>query len=177
MIVVLEGCDCVGKTTFAEMLSKKTGYKIEKGSSFEISKLGADAMYRHMKSLLQKDNIIIDRFFYSNLVYGELFGYPMMNMEQINDLNNDLSKKGLVIYLKAKPSTIQERMYNRGDDMVSHSDINDILNGYKMWMGDAFVTPRTMLSLDTTQLNPNIATSMVCEMLNQDMLKTHIKAT
>ena len=176
MIIVLEGCDCVGKTTFAEMLSEKTGYEVVKGSSFEISELGADGMFEHMMSLLDRDNIIIDRFFYSNLVYGKLYDYPLMTIDQYIQLSIKLNKRALVIYLNAQPHVIAERMLSRGDDMIKVEDINKILDGYNKDINGLFM-PKTMLSLNTTNSNFNIATAMVKEIVEGDMLKTYIKTT
>lgn len=176
MNIVLEGCDCVGKTTFAQMLSQKTGYEIVKGSSFQIAELGQDGMFEHMMGLLDRDNIIIDRFFYSNLVYGKLYNYPMMNIMQYAKLTTKLNKKALVIYLQASPFVIKERMATRGDDMIKAQDIDKILDTYNEDINGLFM-PKAMLSLDTTQSDFNIATAMVAEMVDGEMFKTYIKAT
>lgn len=176
MIIILEGCDCTGKTTFAEMLSQKTGFEIVKGSSFEISELGDFGMYEHMWNLLDKDNIIIDRFLYSNLVYGSLYNYPMMQPMQYMSLVQKLNRTSLVVYLQASQFVIAERMASRGDDMIKIQDINRILDSYNANINGIFM-PKAMLSLDTTNSDFNIATAMVNEIIRQDMTKTYIKAT
>lgn len=176
MIYILEGCDCVGKTTFAEMLAEKTGYEIVKGSSFEISELGADGMFEHMMSLLDRNNIIIDRFFYSNLVYGELFKYPMMKLEQYDALKEKMNKKAFLIYLHAPLTTIRKRMENRGDDMIKFENVSDILSLYNATLNGSF-RPKLHLSLSTYDSDFNIATAMVKEMADSDMFKTYIKTT
>jgi thymidylate kinase len=176
MIVIAEGCDCVGKTTFAEMLAEKTGYEVVKGSSFEIAELGQFGMYEHMWKLLDRDNIIIDRFLYSNLVYGSIYNYPMMQPIQYHSLVQKLNKTAIVIYLQAHQYVIAERMATRGDDMIKVQDINLILDSYNNNINGVFM-PKTMLSLDTTDSDFNVATSMVKDMIDSDMLKTYIKAT
>lgn len=173
-IIVLEGCDCVGKTTFAEMLAKKTGYEIVKGSSFEISELGADGMYEHMMELLDRDNIIIDRFFYSNLVYGKLYRYPMMDVSQYMNLATKLNQRALLVYLQASPFIIAERMAKRGDDMIKIADINGIVEEYSNEITGRFM-PKMMISLDTTISDFNIATGMINEIISQDLTKTYIR--
>lgn len=148
-IIILEGSDCVGKTTFAQMLHEKTGYEIAKGSSFEISELGAKGMYEHMMDLLRKDNLIIDRFFYSNLVYGKLFDYPMMLPGHYDDLVDKMDESALLIYLHTSTGKIQYRMSKRGDDMIKTENIEDIINRYKeVLYGD--YRPAQMMSIDTT---------------------------
>ncbi|AYP68364.1 thymidylate kinase [Bacillus phage vB_BcoS-136] len=175
-IIILEGCDCVGKTTFAEMLAEKTGFEIVKGSSFEISELGADGMFEHMTNLLDKENIIIDRFFYSNLVYGKLFNYPMMSPNQYDELVEKLDSKALLLYLHAPTGTIKHRMMSRGDDMVKTENVDSIIDEYiKVLYGD--FRPKMKLVIDTTTSDFNIATAMVKEIIEQDMVKTYIKNT
>ena len=176
MIIVLEGCDCVGKTTFAEMLSEKTGYEIVKGSSFEISELGADGMFNHMMELLDRDNIIIDRFFYSNLVYGELYNYPMMSPIQYMKLTEKLNKKALVLYLQASPYVIAERMAIRGDDMIKVQDIGSILGTYLQDMNGIFM-PKLMLSIDTTVSNFDYLTDMIKGVIKQETFRKFIETT
>jgi thymidylate kinase len=176
MVIVLEGCDCTGKTTFAQELAKRTGYEIVKGSSFEIASLGQDGMFQHMMSLLDRDNIIIDRFFYSNLVYGFLYKYPMMTPQQYMELSIKLNKKGIVIYLQASPFVIKERMASRGDDMIKASEVDKILSEYSNTINGYFM-PKMMLSFDTTNSDTRICTAMVGEIINSDLTKTYIKAT
>ena len=176
MIIVLEGCDCVGKTTFAEMLSEKTGYEIVKGSSFEISELGADGMFNHMMKLLDRESIIIDRFFYSNLVYGKLYNYPMMSISQYMDLTNKLNKKALVLYLQAYHYAIVERMEKRGDDMIKADDIGRILDLYRESMNGIFM-PKLMLSIDTTNANFDYHTNMIKGVIEQESFRKLIETT
>jgi thymidylate kinase len=174
MIIVLEGSDCVGKTTFANTLAEKTGYEVVKGSSFEISELGADGMFNHMMDLLDRDNIIIDRFFYSNLVYGRLFNYPMMTLEQYDMLVDKLDRKALLLYLHAPEGIITHRMSKRGDDMIKADNIEDILNGYMDELYGDF-RPKFKLVFDTSTMDTNKATAMIKEIVEQDMFKTFIK--
>jgi len=162
MIIILEGCDCAGKTTFAEKLSERTGYEIVKGSSFEISELGADGMFKHMMELLDRKNIIIDRFFYSNAIYGDMYGYPTMEVDQYVKLRNKMNEKALLVYLHAPTHILESRMRKRGDDMIKVEDIRDIKEYYRDVL-QGLLTPKTLLSLDTNESNFDIATSMVAE--------------
>jgi len=162
MIIILEGCDCAGKTTFAEKLSERTGYEIVKGSSFEISELGADGMFKHMMDLLDRENIIIDRFFYSNAIYGDMYDYPTMEVDQYVKLRNKMNEKALLVYLHAPTHILESRMRKRGDDMIKVEDIRDIKEYYRDVL-QGLLTPKTLLSLDTNESNFDIATSMVAE--------------
>lgn len=152
MIIAIEGCDCAGKSTFAQALSEATGYEIVKGSSFTIAALGMDTMFEYMNNLLDRDNIILDRTFYSNIVYGKLFNYPVMSKEQCTKLHKKLFENGILIYLHADRDVIQDRMSVRGDDYVKIDNVDDILQKYSEVMCSEFA-PTVMLSLDTAKID------------------------
>lgn len=131
MKIIVEGCDGVGKDTFINNLSEILGIDSVRGSSFEISNGGADSMFKKSKDILDiEGNIIINRFFYSNLVYGDLYDYPMMRDEQYEQLNKMVQEKAIVYYLVADTEIIQQRINNRGDDMISPDDIDMIKQKY-----------------------------------------------
>ncbi|MDS7057154.1 deoxynucleoside kinase [Klebsiella pneumoniae] len=172
-IIILEGADCVGKTTFANELADKTGYAIVKGSSFEIAEKGADAMFAHMMSLLDLKDVIIDRFFYSNLVYGNLYDYPMMEYNQYLKLLDKMNQKALLVYLNAPTSVLRERMEKRGDDMIKADDLRPIKEGYRNVL-HSIATPKMLLSLRTDDSNIKISTSMVAEFVKLQETAMHI---
>lgn len=167
MILILEGSDCTGKTTYAKMLSEKLGFEILKGSYFEISELGACGMYKHMMDLLDNDNIIIDRFMHSNLVYGELFKYPMMTDSQYDDLIDKLDEYAILVYLHAPKGTIEYRIENRGDDMIKSENANMILEKYKDVMYGDF-RPKFMLSIDTSIFDIEQATDLIVNIVKNN---------
>src|SRR5690606_29872682 len=100
-IIILEGCDCSGKSTLAHELQRLTGYEIIKGSSFEIAELGEEGMHQYMLGLLDKKDVIIDRFYLSNYVYGNLYSYPTMTPAQLARLASKAEQKALTVYLTA----------------------------------------------------------------------------
>lgn len=160
MIIILEGCDGVGKTTFAEKLSEETGFKVVKGSSFEIAELGTLKMFKYMNGILDIDNIIIDRFLYSNIVYGKLFNYPMMTDSQYRTLIKKMSKNSLLVYLHADRDEIAKRLSNRGDDMIKIGNIGDIIEGYNDALYNGY-KPSSMLSIDTTNCGFSTMSSFI----------------
>lgn len=172
-IIILEGVDCAGKTTFAEKLAERTGYAIVKGSSFEIAEYGAEKMFAHMMSLLDLNNVIIDRFFYSNLVYGSLYNYPMMEYSQYLQLREKMNKKALLVYLHAPTTVLRERMEKRGDDMIKADDLRTIKKAYSEAL-NVLATPKMMLSLDTENSNFNVTTAMVTEFINLQETRMNI---
>ncbi|WP_338335466.1 hypothetical protein [Bacillus altitudinis] len=131
MIIILEGCDCCYKSTVAKQLSKKLDYKILRGSSFELAKGSQDSLYDYCLGLTEHDNLIIDRYIYSNLVYATSFpGHAKLSDEQVSIVENKLLSKAKLIYLHARPEVIKERILSRGDDQVNTKDVEPIVKLY-----------------------------------------------
>lgn len=158
MNIIVCGSDGVGKSTFIRNLQELTNMAVVQGSSFEISEKGTEEMYKWSKEMLETgSDMIYDRFFYSNAVYGDLFGYPTMTEAQFSELNDMANKNSVVYYLTADTDVIKNRLVNRGDDMVNPEDIEGIKLGYeKMWnkyMPDRLVTLRvdddTLLDIES----------------------------
>lgn len=150
-IIILEGVDCSGKTTLAHALAELSGYEVVRGSSFEIAQLGTGEMYGHMMNLLKRNNIIIDRFFLSNFVYGTLYNKPTMSPDQFMDLAMETEKRGaLTVYTTADLEIIAERMDERGDDDISLMDIPKIKQNYELAMNTAFASQAMVLRVDSS---------------------------
>lgn len=154
MIYIIDGCDCSGKSTIAKMITQaiidKTGEEplLEKGSSFEIAKLGADSMFNHMFSLLKlaevtDKDIIVDRFYFSNLVYANMYNYPSMKASQFTTLKfylNSLieNNKATVFIVESTLEKTKERMLNRGDEYIKVEDIERIKNEYDYVLSERY---------------------------------------
>ncbi|MEK4790404.1 hypothetical protein [Bacillus sp. FSL K6-2971] len=131
MIIILEGCDCCYKSTVAKQLSKKLDYKVQRGSSFELANRSQDSLFDYCFGLTEHDNLIIDRYIYSNLVYATKFpGNTKLTHGQVSNIENKLLSKAKLIYLYARPEVIKERILSRGDDQVNTKDIEPIVELY-----------------------------------------------
>ena len=152
MIIIVEGSDAVGKDTLINNLSKLTNMEVVRGSSFEMSEGGADNMFEEArKLLLEGKDIILNRSFYSNAVYGPMYGYPTMTDEQFNELNRIVEEIGVIYYLTADTEVIMSRLNKRGDEDVKAEDIKDIQAGYKhMW--NRF-KPSSLVTIDVTYID------------------------
>lgn len=139
MIYVLEGNEAVFKTTIANKLSELTGYPVIKGSSFELSQKHNDELNFYFKSLLDLDDIIIDRFIYSNLVYADLYkDYSILTYEQVEVLEETMRKKSVkTVYLYADSEAIKERLRVRGDDYVEENMVDTINEKFNEVISDA----------------------------------------
>ncbi|MFP7694140.1 hypothetical protein ACLH26_15245 [Bacillus subtilis] len=137
-LIILEGPDCCFKSTVAAKLSKKLKYPIIKGSSFELATSGNEKLFEHFNKLADEDNVIIDRFVYSNLVYAKKFkNYSILTEQQLRIIEDKIKLKAKVVYLHADPRVIKKRLSVRGDDYIEGKDINSILDLYREVMINA----------------------------------------
>jgi len=131
-IIILEGNEAVFKTTIAEKLRKKLGWEVIKGSSFELSQCSNAELFEHFKAIAQRDNVIIDRFIYSNQVYATLYeDFAILTDEQRQYIEDLIRQKATVFYLYASEETIKSRINQRGDEYVDVSmvgKINDVFD-------------------------------------------------
>ncbi|KXZ22409.1 AAA family ATPase [Bacillus nakamurai] len=130
--IILEGADCCYKSTVADKLSKELGYPVIKGSSFELATSGNEKLFDHFNRLADEDNIIIDRYIYSNLVYARKFkDYSILTEDQQRAIEKKIRHKAKVIYLHADPEVIKQRLRERGDEYIEGKDIDTILELYR----------------------------------------------
>ena len=132
MIVILEGNEANFKTTVADKLSKHLGLPVVKGSSFELAKCSNEELFEHFKGLGEMDNIILDRFIYSNQNYATLYkDYAILTDEQRTEIESMVKQKATVYYLHAGEEVIKSRINKRGDDYVDVSMVGAINMLYK----------------------------------------------
>lgn len=137
-MIILEGADCCYKSTVADKLSKELGYPVLKGSSFELAKSGNKKLFEHFNKLAGEDNVIIDRYIYSNLVYARKFkDYSILTEEQQRTIEKKIRYKAKVIYLHADPEVIKQRLRDRGDEYITERDIEPVLELYRKVISSA----------------------------------------
>ncbi|MCY8499398.1 deoxynucleoside kinase [Bacillus atrophaeus] len=137
-MIILEGTDCCYKSTVADKLSKEFGYPVIKGSSFELATSGNEKLFDHFNKLADDDNVIIDRYIYSNLVYARKFkDYSILTEEQQRAIEKKIRDKAEVIYLHADPKVIKQRLCERGDEYITERDIEPVLGLYREVMSNA----------------------------------------
>lgn len=150
-MIILEGADCCYKSTVADKLSKELGYPVIKGSSFELAKSGNKKLFEHFNKLADEDNVIIDRYIYSNLVYAKKFkDYSILTKEQQRVIEEKIRDNAKVIYLHADPKVIKQRLLERGDEYINDRDIEPVLGLYSEIMSDVGLHT---YSWDTRQWN------------------------
>ena len=131
-IYITEGSDAAGKSTLSESLSKKLNMPIYHGSSFEASKSSNEVLFNSFLKYTNLDDIIIDRYTYSNLVYATLYkDYSIITYEQLEQIENLIKNKAVLVYLYADSEVIKSRLNSRGDDYVKADMVDSILAEYE----------------------------------------------
>lgn len=140
MLIILEGNEANFKTTIAEKLSKKLNIPVVKGSTFEHAKCSNEELIEKFRELANLDNVILDRFIYSNRVYATLYkDFAILTNEQRREIEDIIRHKSTVYYLHADDEVIQERIEQRGDEYVNVDMVSKINDEYSEIMLDAAV--------------------------------------
>jgi thymidylate kinase len=159
MIIILEGNECCFKTTVADKLSKKLNIPVVKGSSFEFSQCTNEELFQRFKELSELDNVIIDRFIYSNRVYATLYkDFAILTDDQRKHIEELIHKKAKVYYSYADEEVIKERISQRGDDYVNLDMVGKINKEYSSIMLDAGIST---ITFDTNEWNSDEITEEI----------------
>lgn len=156
-LIILDANECNFKTTIAHKLHDKLGYEVTRGSSFELSQCTNNELHQRFLEFAQLDNVILDRFIYSNLVYASLYAdYSILTQEQVDEIEEIIKDNSIVVYLKAPTDTIKERIAIRGDLYVSEDKVESINEKYKEVMS------KVSGKINLLQLDTSILTSDQC---------------
>ncbi|MFI9552344.1 hypothetical protein [Nonomuraea endophytica] len=111
-VIVLEGCDGVGKTTHAEALATGYGYRRVHA---DRTPEGADLFQRHRSILALPGRLVLDRSFVSELVYGPLlYGRARLTQAQTVELTGMVAdRQGVLVHLTARPEQLRARLIAR----------------------------------------------------------------
>lgn len=113
-VIVLEGCDGSGKTTMADHLAGRYGFRVVHSPRSPDS---IDLVQRHRDIITTPGRVALDRSFISELVYGPIFhGRSRLSWPRAVDLAKLVAdREGAVVHLTAEPHTIQARLRDRRD--------------------------------------------------------------
>lgn len=133
MIIILEGIDKTGKTTLANLISKRYGFEIVK-----CSQPKGDPYIEYMTKLHQAEgkNVVFDRFYLGELAYGPVFrGKTQLSSEQCRNIELKAMSQGcIVIYCYDIPSKISERFKSDGETFAKDEHIQRLMELYSRSM-------------------------------------------
>lgn len=133
MLIVLEGCDGVGKTTLAKQLQKLLDAKIIHCSSTTPND------YDYFKNIIISSRgqvVIADRFCYGQFVYQQEserpLGREMPSLDALHALELVMLRENVkVIHVKADPDTVKERLAMRKETVINNLSVDEVLAGFE----------------------------------------------
>lgn len=137
MVIIIEGPDGSGKSTLAKQLSRQTGYPIEHRSKPETPEEKARMMGEYIQLAKSSRNIILDRCWYSEMVYGPVMrDQAYIDYPQMYELERLLAKGGaMIIYCTGPKAALWTRCVKRGEEYITSRDnFHAICDGYDKLM-------------------------------------------
>jgi len=113
-VVVLEGCDGVGKTTVADHLAAHHGFQVVHSSR---SPDNVDLVQRHRAIITTPGRLALDRSYISELVYGPVLhsGSRLAWSGALELTALAAQQGGVLVHLTAEPRCIHDRLRTRQD--------------------------------------------------------------
>ena len=134
MLIVLEGCDGVGKTTLAKQLAKLLDAKIIHCSSTTPNSFN---YFLSIIKAARETNIIADRFCYGQFVYQEEYDRPLArgctesSLDRLHELEIYMTMYNVkVIHVTADPEVVKERLALRKETVINNLSVDDVIAGF-----------------------------------------------
>ena len=147
-VIVLEGCDGVGKTTVAARLVDAYGYaRVHSGRTPD----GVDLASRYRTILARPGKLVLDRSFVSELVYGPLqHGRSRISIAEAASLASIIAEReGVLVHLTGQPEEIAARLRARDGHSPPLRKIRELLDAYV----NAFAALAGAAPIITTELS------------------------
>lgn len=143
MLIIIEGCDGVGKSTLAEKLIAATsGTLLHRGPpekdplleyTEELQSYRPRDPYKGIPDASVKErHIICDRWHWGELVYGPIYrGETKLGWEGMQQVDSFLLLRGaLIVWVWEPVDVLNKRLEERGDDYIDVTHVPDICKAY-----------------------------------------------
>ena len=151
-VIVLEGCDGVGKTTLAEALAAQHGYTVVHSGRTPD---GTDLVDHHGTILALPGRLVLDRSFISELVYGPLDrGRSRLSLPAAVTLTRRVAQRsGVLVHLTGRPDVIAARLRARQEPARSVDRVRALISAYyRTFVALRGIAP--IVNVDTTAPEP-----------------------
>ena len=133
MIIIIEGVDGTGKSTIVNELVNK-GFETTH-NPYDYKTINVfDKYYRSINDIKPYVNIVFDRSFFSEIVYGRVYrNRSRITQEEFRLLLSllELKKSVLIVYLEASNEDLRLR---RPFDHIMHDKIYQLMGEYDLLM-------------------------------------------
>lgn len=127
MIIIVEGIDRIGKSTLCKRISEHFGYPIFKDNFMIGTELNSNAKnvmsekllttINLLKSLGEETNIIMDRFYLTEMIYGSVERHYINHFTL--QVEQEMKKLNAVMILM-HPTNIKKSNEEHGKDLSAH---------------------------------------------------------
>ena len=138
MMLVIEGADCLGKTTLAKRVGELLGIPVVKKdlSWIDKSKLSGSEIEEHSRTaamvllqLAEHADFIVDRLALSSIVYSRAFDRQVDNAWAFTTLTNpDIA---FVVITSRNKELWNEKIFERGEDLIEWYLLSKINAGFQ----------------------------------------------
>ena len=128
MIAIIEGIDRVGKTTLANKLHDEYGFEIYKSERQETSSMNYGSirgLIDFLKWYKPSRNIVIDRFHWTEAVYGLVERNDSFTYDHIDEIESMMTEDFVLLYVR--PTDIKWSSAQHGSDLSKHLKLFDAL--------------------------------------------------
>ena len=137
MIFIIDGPDGAGKDLLCAALNKSTGLPIKHLSHDNYERPFNRDLYI---KLLEQDNVIFNRFYFSEIVYARVKNRPCdLDINDANAIDTVIKQKNVVvIHVTNEYRTLWNRIKKRGDTFVNHYELKIAKEAYDTVMDKPF---------------------------------------
>lgn len=138
MLIIVEGPDCVGKTTLVHKLAENLVRRNERVEIRHSGPLRKEALIEYEQRLDDYVpgtgvHVLYDRLHLGELIYGPLKrGESKLTREALLHIELNLASKGaLLVIVDSDNDTLVHRHLERGEDFVSPAELLVVADGYR----------------------------------------------
>lgn len=127
MLIILEGCDGVGKTTLAKQLKTILGAQIVHCT---IKTPNDYDFFHAIIEASKTQHIIADRFMYGQFVYQKE-NERKLTLKQLHTLETECLQAGAkVIHVRAESWLIAQRLNARGETLINGLTVDEVVSRF-----------------------------------------------
>lgn len=177
MIYILAGADCTGKSTCFEELRRYLGNQAlfikESCTDSTIEKI---ARLERAKELAKSERLVIyDRAtVLDDFIYNPIFAQApsVFTTRDIEAEVTEFLRTVKIIYFTCTDTVLADRMFERGDEYVTFSDVTNIKQNYQDFFKKAGIVPYTIDT--TTDTCASVAAKVMRIVWHKDFRLAHI---